>query len=704
MDGLRPVRPWLPLAILWLALGGGLAVLTTRVADWYVMTDELLYERLAIGVAQLHSPLPHVHGQLIGNVNQLYPLLLAPLFAVGLVPSGLRDAHLLNGLLMSSAAIPAFLLARRVTNGSRLAYVVAVLTVCLPWIVLASFLMTEAVAYPAFLWAILALHNAAVAPRVRNDALLLLAIGVAILARTQFAVLLAVAPLALLLDRPAPRRVVAEHRLLAGVYAVLAVAVVALAATGNLSRALGTYSVTAEGNVAPSGMPRSLLEHLAPLGLGMGIVPFVLGVAWLISSPVQERSRAQRAFASVTGVALVALLVEVTSYDLRFGAGRLHDRYLFYVVPLLLTAFVAMLLERTWKRWAIFSSGALLALAFAFVPVISFGKFNVDSPVAYLNETLLRIGGSESGAELLLAAIAIAVMLLLLAGRRVAIALAALAIVLAPVQTAAAFTRLLTHDGTSGRPITLDQSVVFDWLDREVGTGANVTMIPYPLLYGNYWENVAYWWNVEFWNASVRRAAVYEGAFTGTPETFPTTDLRFDRTTGLANVSPTKYVAEAVAETRFGLAGKVIGEDRGVELIRTAGPWRAQWLGLGLYRDGWTIPKVQGAIRVFAQPGASSPERRYVTVSMRAPSEVAPRPVSLRSNESAWSGKVGTQPQSRQLSVCVPPNGYADLRVSAPRFSPIYGDPRSEASFVSYARSGGVLVTGIALADETSPC
>jgi hypothetical protein len=697
-------RPWIPIAALWLGLGGILAILTTRVVDWYVMTDEMLYERLAISIAQLHSPLPHIHGELIGNVNQLYPLLLAPLFDGTLVPSGLRDAHVLNAFVMSSAAIPAFLLARRVTNGSRLSYVVAVLTVCLPWIVLASFVMTESVAYPAFLWAILALHNAAIAPRARNDALLLVAIGVAILARTQFAVLLAIVPVALLLDRPAPRRVVSAHRLLAAAYAVLAVVGIVLAATGNLSRALGTYSVTAQGNVAPSGMPRSLLEHIAPLGLGIGIVPFVLGVAWLLASVVQERTRAQRAFASITGVAVVALLLEVTSYDLRFGAGRLHDRYLFYVVPLLLVAFVAMLLERRWHRWAIVASGALLALAFAFVPVIRFGKFNVDSPVTYLNEALLGIGGSESGAELFLSFLAIAVMLLLLAGRRVAIGLAALAIVLAPVQTAAAFTRHFEHDGTSGRPLTLDQSVVFDWLDRKIGTGGTVTMVPYPFLYAAYWDNVGYWWNVEFWNASVRRAAVYDGAFTGTPETFPTTTLSFDRTTGRANVSPSNYVAQAVAETRFGLAGKVIDEDRGVELIRAVRPWRAQWLALDLYRDGWTIPRVNGTIRVFATPGQTGPERRYVTVSVRAPDDVAPRPFELSSNAASWTARVGAQPVSNQLAVCVPPTGYADVRVTAPRYSPIYGDPRSEASFVSYARSGGVLVTGIALADETSPC
>jgi len=74
------------------------------------------------------------------------------------------------------------------------------------------------------------------------------------------------------------------------------------------------------------------------------------------------------------------------------------------------------------------------------------------------------------------------------------------------------------------------------------------------------------------------------------------------------------------------------------------------------------------------------------------------------SSDLAWSGDVGATPASKQVSVCVPPRGYADVRLEAPRYSPIYGDPRSEASFVSYARSGGVLLTGVALADETSPC
>ena len=246
------VKGWIPIGALWLGLGAGLAALTSQVADWYVMTDELLYERLGIAIGQLHSPLPHVHGELIGNVNQLYPLLLAPLFAGRLVPSALHDAHILNAFLMSSACIPAFLLARRVMPGSRLAYAVAALSVGIPWIALSSFLMTEALAYPVFLWAVLALQNATVSPSVRNDGILLVAVAVAVFSRTQFAVLLVVIPLALLLNRLSLRRLVSEHRLLVVVYAALAVVALVLLGLGELSRALGTRFPSAVTEYVPS--------------------------------------------------------------------------------------------------------------------------------------------------------------------------------------------------------------------------------------------------------------------------------------------------------------------------------------------------------------------------------------------------------------------------------------------------------------------
>src|SRR5262245_34746729 len=161
------------------------------------MTDELLYEKLATSVSQLGTPLPHVHGESIPNLNQLYPLLLAPIFRHGLVPGELHDAHALNAWVMSSACIPAHFLAQRVTGRLWLAYALALLTVCLPWIVVSSFLLTEVAGYPAFLWAVLAIHASTAAPSRRNDVLALLAIALAVFARTQFELLLVVLPLAI---------------------------------------------------------------------------------------------------------------------------------------------------------------------------------------------------------------------------------------------------------------------------------------------------------------------------------------------------------------------------------------------------------------------------------------------------------------------------------------------------------------------------
>lgn len=58
-----------PPIALWLMFGAALAWITSQVADWFVMTDELLYERLALSIDRLHSPLPRVHDVAVANLN-----------------------------------------------------------------------------------------------------------------------------------------------------------------------------------------------------------------------------------------------------------------------------------------------------------------------------------------------------------------------------------------------------------------------------------------------------------------------------------------------------------------------------------------------------------------------------------------------------------------------------------------------------------
>jgi hypothetical protein len=718
------VRLELPLIVLWLGLGWGLSAITTRIVDWLVMTDELLYERLAISVAHLHSPLPHVHGELIANANQLYPLLLAPFYAHGYAPDSLHDAHLLNAFVMSSACIPAFLLARRVTGRRWAAYGVAILTVCVPWIVFSGFLLTEVVGYPAFLWAVLAIQRATIAPSLRNDVIALLGLGLAILSRTQFDVLLVVPPLAFyrhelaLTPRGRGRSLVAlrsmlrGHRLLAWAYAAVVVALASLAAAGRLVSAFGTYGSALQGNLLPGGIGRSLLEHVAVLALGLGILPFVVGTAWLCSSLVRPAAGEAQAFAAVCAATLAAVILEVTSFDVRLVGGIAADRYLFYLAPLVLTSFAAALCLPPWPRRSLLVPLALVVAGFAVAKLPNAGGININSPVSDINGYLRRSGHSLNGARgvLIVATLLLTTLFaqgsVMLQRARLVTILALFTLAVLPAETGYAFARLFSTNGTAGRPLTLQQGGVFDWVDRTVGTQAGVTMVPYAQLPGDYWASVAYWWDVEFWNKSVDRAAYYPGEYVASPSTFPATDLHFDPETGAANASLSRYVLQSARETRFRFSGDVQTFTREALLIDAGSAWRADWLSFGLYDDGWTKPGVVARIRIFAVSGQAEGLERTLALRIETPAGPPARSVVIRSNIDRWSGRISGDDGAvvATVQVCQPPRDHTDVDIHVSGSSRIFGDMRSFDTFGAEYRLGGAFLSVINLAGTGPAC
>ncbi len=333
------------LVVLWLGIGTAIAVwFSGRIQDWSVMTDELLYAKLATSIADTGSPLPRVHGSSIAVYNQLYPLLLAPLYGALSPPEAFRAAHVLNAFLMVSAVFPAYLLGRRVLSRPW-ALAAAGLSVLVPWMVLTGFLMTESAAYPAFLWAVLGLHLAIAAPSPGRDLLAVAALGLAGLARTQFAVLVVVLPLVILTHEIVMRRsllggarqALASHRVLASFYAAgLAVAAV-VSVAGSFGSLLGVYAVTVEeGSLLPSGVWSSAGRHLDAVAIGCGLVPLILGGGWMLATLVRPRVRNAHALATLSVVTIAFLTFEAASFSVRFGESVVRDRYLFYVVPLLL--------------------------------------------------------------------------------------------------------------------------------------------------------------------------------------------------------------------------------------------------------------------------------------------------------------------------------------------------------------------------------
>ena len=375
-----------------------------------------------------------------------------------------------------------------------------------------------------------------------------------------------------------------------------------LAALGSFSRVLGTYRGALEGQLVPGGVGRSFVEHVATLALGLGILPFVVGTAWLLANAVRPPARELHAFACLASVTVAAVALEVTVFDLRFGEGSVRDRYLFYVAPLVLLGFLCALVDDRWPRWSLVLPAALVAAGFALDHLPAYGFFHADSPVAVLHDWLREsMQLAERRARLPRRGDRARRRLLFVAARRASCRAATsrprsavLTLVVLPLESAYAFAKLFDHNGTSGRPISVSQGVVFDWIDRTVGPDAKVTIVPYPSLPGEYFASVGMMVGPRVLEPLGRALGAPPRRVRVDAEHVPEALPPLRPATGRASVSPTRYVAQSDKETRFRISGTAVSNTRGAMLIEAEQPWRTDWLTFGLYDDGWSRPGVPG--------------------------------------------------------------------------------------------------------------
>lgn len=684
------------------------------------MTDELLYAKLATTIAETHSPLPEIHGASISVFNQLYPLLIAPFYGALSPPDAFRAAHVLNALAMASAAFPAYLLGRQVLSRPW-SLAVAGLSVLVPWMVITGFLMTEVVAYPVFLWAILALQHAIAAPSARRDLFAVGALGLAVLARTQFVALVLVLPLTILghelgqaLVSPGPasrwrrflagaRHAVRQHPVLAAVYAVgVAVATIA-AVVSSVGSLLGVYSPTLdEGSVLPSGVWSAAARHIDAVGIGSGLAPLILGGGWMLTTIARSRNPKEHALATLSLVTVVVLTFEAASFGVRFGgADVVRDRYLFYVVPLLLVGSAAALVSAPRRPVAI--GAALVAVFFAAtVPQLEFTTFSgvwVDSPASVINDLLIEQSGDLStGTFVALVGLFLGFVLFLclLVAPRAPVALLVVAALLtfSVLTLRSEIDRVVTGTGLSGRPLAGSPGIVLDWVDAVLPEDASAAMVPFPV--STAWDTSAIrWWDVEFWNRSVTQAYVAaDGNFSYTP--YRHRRLVIDWSTGeiggTANAPP--YVVAAPGDPRFQLAGSEHAANLGLVVRAVDRPYRAVWASRGLQTDGWTRPSRPATIRIYGY-GQDRAQLVGVQVSIRAPSTAPAR--YLISTPGAGhlgalpAGSVGTH----EVSICVPARSAADVTIVARTSARIEGAPLSPE--VQTTRLVGVGVGSISI-------
>ena len=342
-NALRRIPVWLWLLAIVVVSADIRIALARGIAAPFIMVDEVIWAELARGFADKGEPL--VRGVRDTGYGVVYPLVISPAYALfHSLPMAYAAVKIMNSVLMSLAAIPAYFLARRVVD-QWLSLLAAVLAIAVPSLAYTGTVMTENLFYPLFLVVALVLILVLERPTWRRVALLAVLLLVSYETRTQAAAMVPaalIAPLVLaVFARRGVRDTFSRYRALYSAFLVLGVLALAIQfATGRSLRALlGAYApVGNTGRYDASSALHYLVWHVEELALYLLVVPVAATVVLLgrarSLSPSVQRYLAVLVSLSVCFVPVVAVFAS------RFS-GRVEERNLFYLAPLFAIALVA---------------------------------------------------------------------------------------------------------------------------------------------------------------------------------------------------------------------------------------------------------------------------------------------------------------------------------------------------------------------------
>lgn len=681
-----PIWAWLGLLVL---VSAAIRFLLAKAhpAPW-IFDDELIYSKLATSLADSGTLV--VRGVHIG-VGPVYPLLIAPAYKIFADPAhAYAAAKAINAVVMSLAAIPTYLLARRLL-GRGLSYLAAALALAIPSMTYTGTIMTENAFYPAFLTCALALVLALERPTIQRQIFLLVAIVVTFLIRAQGIVLIGGVVTALLavalFDTVAAREpgrgrtflrrldaFRATWLLLAG--AALLVVVLELARGRSLGSILGAYQGVTSWSYSVRGVARWFLYHVAELDLYLGIVPFaayvlLLGVAFRRAVP----NRPLAVFAAATGSLALWLTLSASAFAARNastngGIGRIEERTVFHVAPFFL---IALLVWVAWRGAFAWRAAALAAAVAAALPgIIPYGQLvnlsALSDTFAFIPIYRLTTGGTLAFGDLTFAidlASLLAAVLFLALPRRLAL----LAPLLVLVYFALDQRSLDRQIGETSRGVLASGiSVRREWIDEKVGTGASVIALwtgnSSPLAIS---EN-------EFFNRSVRDVYAVEGA-PPLPVQLPEAPTSLSPDGGILLGGKPARVQYALTDRSLTLTGKAVVHDPAVGTVvyRVDGPLRVRDRISGIYSDGWSA----GAV-MYDRYGCKGGRLRVVVAGQPG---LSPGPVEVSSNGS--SVRVPKDGTAKTLTVPLRPQGGRCVAVVAatPTFVPaqVVGTPDTRA-------------------------
>jgi hypothetical protein len=391
---LRAVPAWVVLGTMVISsaalrIATGLAHVTPR-----YFPDEYIYFSLARSLA---SGRLEIRGHAAHFPALLEPLLAAPFWLVADVGTAYRLTQGLHAVAMSLAAVPVYLLARRLGLGSWEALACAAFTLVLPALVFSSYVTADAVGFTLALATIYVGTVALERPTRRAQVVFLAFAFLTTFARVQYVVLpIAFAVAAFVVSRGRPLTVARRYPLLTGVFSIAVLG----ALVAGPGRALGYYHGVLSLQVSADSVARWIGIDAMMLVYAAGVVMIPAALVGTALALVRPASVAEQAFAGFTTGFTAFLLLEAGVYAAS-GTARFQGRYLEAIAPLVPLLF-CLGMRRMGERRAVGAVAAIstgLLLLAAWVPLSGYasGDGKQDSPLLQAVFQLEQLAGVGDG-------------------------------------------------------------------------------------------------------------------------------------------------------------------------------------------------------------------------------------------------------------------------------------------------------------------
>src|SRR5260221_1580050 len=355
---------------------------------------------------------------------------------------------------------------------------VVVLTVFGPQSIFSALVMTENLFLPLFLWTCLAAVRMIEQPTLRRQGVVAVLVMLAILTRIQAVALVPGLVVAVVVATVATRSgrtrdQLRPYLLAVAVSALLpTVLVIAQVVRGrSIGGLLGAYGVLAKG-YSPWETVKWTVLNIADLDLLLGVVLFaVVPVAVRLALRSAPNARSPVAIAAVFVGFGSAMLIMVGAFSgSSEGEHRVHDRYLFYLVPLAVMLALWAIRSGALGGWTLMLGAATAGLLPIVLPLGNVSRQSWVDSLAVLPWQNRLVDARSLGQLVIATSLALAAGVFVFRRKVAAYGLAALALA-----AFFGFTSARAHARRNGAFLTTAAQA--DWVDRAVGTSSRVTGI-----------------------------------------------------------------------------------------------------------------------------------------------------------------------------------------------------------------------------------